>query len=267
MQNADKILFRCSSLHHLMSDPKSKADKEAGLLSEGAKTHCVDVFISAKYKRREEIDSKFLRKGNAREEDSITLYARNKQRMFHKNSERLNNEYFTGEPDLFIGESIRNADETIDCKTSWSAHTFFRATSKALADSYYWQGVGYMALTGAKKHTVAYCLVNGTAEAINSEKRKVSYQPGMLDRFDNESPEFKERCKQIEINHIFDIHAFRNENPDFDFHTLVDDLNYDIPMSERLFTFEFERNEADIQRACAQVMKARIYLNKNLFKL
>jgi len=55
-----------------MTEARGKSE----ILSETAKGHCIDVFVSWKYGRREEIQSKFLDKGNAREEDAITLVSR-----------------------------------------------------------------------------------------------------------------------------------------------------------------------------------------------
>lgn len=116
-----------------------------------------------------------MEKGNACEEDSITALSRVTKILFKKNDIRLSNEFVTGEPDLFLGESIYNAERTDDTKTSWSAHTFFRAKNSELDKAYYWQGMAYMWLTGAKVHYVDFCLVNGTVEAILSEKRKLEW--------------------------------------------------------------------------------------------
>lgn len=259
LENADGILFRCSSLGHIMTDARSKSE----LLSETCMTHLIDVFVSAKYSRREEITSKFIDKGNIREEDSITLLSRVKKTFYKKNTAQLSNEFIKGTPDLFTGLSIKDADETLDTKTSWSAHTFFRAQKK-LDKIYEWQGRGYMALTGAKKHTVAYCLVNGTAESILSEKRKLQWALNVIDPEHDEN--YRDRCKQIEINHIFDMEAFIKEYPHFDFNSNINEWHYDIPMSERLFTFEFERNDIEIQRLYQRVKDCRTWMNENLFK-
>lgn len=263
MENANKLVFRASGSGYLMTEPKNKNE----LLADMVKTHLIDVFLSAKYGRREEIKSKFLRKGNAREEDSITLFSRVHKKFFKKNTTRLTNEFVTGEPDLFIGESIYKAEETFDTKTSWSAHTFFRAKFASLNAMYEWQGQCYMWLTGAKKHTVAYCLVNGTADAIIAEKRIASYQPGMMDREGNETEALKEQCRQIEINHIFDIEAFRKEYPYFDFHNDVENWKWDIPFQDRVHTFTFHRDEEMIKRLTARIRLCRNWMNRELFKI
>ena len=258
--NSSEILFRSSYAGYLMVEPKKKSES----ISEATKTHLVDCFVSAMYGRREEITGKFLEKGNEREEDSITLLSRVKKIFFKKNEDNLKNTFISGTPDLFLGESIKKADETLDTKTSWSAHTFFRAQKKELDDMYYWQGQCYMALTGASKHTVAYCLVNGTESAIISEKRRLAWRMNLIDP--QASEEYKSKCRQIEINHIFDLKAFMNECPHFEFDNDVNTWAYDIPMNERVFAIEFERNSEDIERLYKRINDCRKWMNKNLFK-
>ena len=263
MENANTIKFRCSSLGYIMTESRSKSET----LSETCKTHLIDVFVSAKYGRREEITGKFLDKGNEREEDSITLLSRATKIFYKKNEERIENDFISGTPDLYLGIGLQLADETNDTKTSWSAHTFFRAQKEALNKMYYWQGQGYMDLTGAKKHTVTYCLVNGTAKAIMDEKRRLAYAMGVLDTQATDNVAYLEKCKQIEVNHIFDMEAFKNENPFFEFDNDLEKWTFDIPISERIFQFTFDRNDADIERMHQRVIECRNFMNENLFKI
>ncbi len=263
MNDSSKILFRASSLSSLMTNPRDKKEE----LSMTCKTELKNVFVASKYKRREEVESKFLDKGNEREADAIVLYSLIKKGDFTKNKIRLYNDYIQGEPDFFQGESIYKAKETIDTKCSWSAFTFFRVQGEKLNPDYLWQGNGYMWLTGAERHTVAYCLVNGTPQNIMDEKRKLAYKMGILDMSGNDSPEFKEKCKQIEINNIFDINAFYNENPYFAFDNELEEWSYDIPAEDRLYTITIERNEDDIRALQDRIGSCRKFMDKNLFKV
>lgn len=285
---ASEILFRCSGLSHLIGkenitekqleelnrllglpSPTDKqqvsikeltAKRDSKELSEGVVTHLVDVFVSAQYSRREEAYGKELDKGHEREEDSITLYSRVSKTFWKKNDKRLSNEYITGEPDTFLGESIEKADEVVDTKTSWSANTFFRAKYKELEKDYYYQGLGYMALTGAKKCKIVYCLVNGTAQAIMDEKKKVLWQLSCSEH----DEEYKAQCRQIEINHIFDITHFANENPGFDFDNDLETWAYDIPMEKRVHVFEIARDEQEIQNLYKRITDCREWIDTNL---
>lgn len=293
---ANNVLFRCSGLAHIMADgnaitekqllqiaeleekavgPKGLTAKQAEELerlinkrdnpelSEGVKTHLIDVFASHKYGRREEIKNKFLDKGNDREEDSITMVSRHTGIYFLKNNIRLRNNFIQGEPDLFVGKDIEHATDIIDTKTSWSLHTFLRTKYKKLDLDYYWQGQGYMDLTRAKTHTVAFCLVNGTADLIIAEKRSLAFKMKIQDESDEN---FKKGCRQIEINHIFDIAAFKNEYPGFPFDNDVNNWSWDIPKEDRIFTITFDRNDEDIRKMHDRVLQCREWMEINLFE-
>jgi hypothetical protein len=137
-------------------------------LSEGAKTHLMDVYISEKYGRKTDIENKYIKKGLAVEEDGITLYSRIKKTFFKKNETHMKNLFIMGTPDMFIGKAIHEADRIPDIKCSWNAYTFYRTFIKDVNSLYYWQGMGYMWLTGAKFFDLAYCLVNTPESLIES---------------------------------------------------------------------------------------------------
>jgi len=249
-----KPKFRCSGIGHLMTEPKLKADKDAGNLSEGAKTHVVDVFTQWKYKRNEELYSKYIEKGNEMEEDAITLVSVLTDIFHKKNEETLSNEWISGTPDLFIGESIQNADFIEDTKCSWDVFTFNRTKHKKLNDLYYWQMQGYMMLTGAKEARLRYCLLNATDDLIRDELRKLGYAMRLIEF--EETPEYIKRAAMVERNMIYDLPAFRSRYPHFDLHLNVSEWVYDIPKEERLYTVVIPRNDSDIELIKSKVEKA-----------
>ena len=236
MNNANTIKFRCSSLGHLMTEARSKSEP----ISETTKTHLVDVYVSEVYGRQTDIMNKYIEKGNQVEDDSITLFSRVNKTFFRKNEDHLSNDFIKGTPDLFVGEKIYSATEIIDIKSSWDIFTFFRTKTKDVNKMYYWQLMGYMALTGAQKATLAYCLVNTPETLVNDEKRKLHWKMGLID--DNH-PSFVEACEKIDKLSYYD----------------------DIPMDERILTIQVERNEADIERIYQRVMDCRNWMNTNLF--
>lgn len=233
----DNTLFRCSSVGHLMTEPRAKKDKDAGNLSEGAKTHLIDIFVSAKYGRQTEIQNRYVNKGLMVEEDSITLYSRVKKTFFKKNERHLANEFIKGTPDLFTGLEIESADSIIDVKSSWDIFTFFRTHTKEINSLYWWQLQGYMALTGASKATLAYCLINTPVMLINDEKRKLMYKMGCVTE---ESDEFVKACDELDKAMIYD----------------------DIPLSERMIEFEVPRDNDAIQSLYERIARARQFLNE-----
>lgn len=235
--NFDQTLFRCSALGNLMASPVSKADKEAGNLSEGAKTHLVDIYVQNKYGRQTDISNKYTSKGLMVEEDSITLYSRVKKTFFKKNIQHLHNDFIKGTPDLYAGLEITAADKIIELKSSWDIYTFFRVHTKDLNSLYYWQLQGYMALTGAKRSSLVYCLVNTPEPFLTDEKRKLFYRMNVPT---TENELYVEACNEIDKLMIYD----------------------DIPMQEKLIEISIERNDDDISRLYKKIEKARVFLNE-----
>lgn len=236
--NANDIKFRCSSLGYIMTEPRSKSE----LLSETTKTHLVDKFVSAKYGRETDIQNKYISKGLAVEEDSITLYSRVTKQFFKKNELTLDNEFISGTPDLFTGSIIHEADTIIDIKSSWDIFTFFRTTQDKLNKMYYWQLQGYMALTGAKSSRLVYCLVNTPEPLIYDEKNKLKWKMGVINPETDEN--FQKACDELDKVMKYD----------------------DVPMEERFNEITIERNDADIERLYERVKQCREYMNQYLFK-
>jgi len=220
-----------------MTEPKEKAAKDAGELSKTAKTHLKNVYIQEKYGREKDIVTKQMQKGIEVEEESITLLSRFQKKMLVKNEERLNNDYITGLPDIYEGESIRNADSITDIKSSYDLFTFMANVGEGLDNQYYYQLQGYMALSGAKSAYIAYCLVDTPLHIINAEKYKLLRS---LDVISEESPEFIKQAIKIESNMLFS----------------------DIPKEERVLIFPVERNEEVINKIYDKVIKAREYLKE-----
>lgn len=225
--------FRCSSLGHIMTGSQKKEDP----LGESCKAHLVDVFVSQKYGRQTEIVNKYVEKGLAVEEDSITLYSLVNKTMFFKNKVRLTNKFIQGEPDLCDTKEIRQANIITDMKSSWDIFTFNRVRTKPLNKLYYWQGQGYMALTGATSYRVAYCLVNTPEIMIQDEVRRMMWKMAVTTE---DNPLFQEAREELEKSMRYD----------------------DIPMNERIIEFRFERNDKDIADMYKKIELCREYLNQ-----
>lgn len=231
------LKFRASGVGYLMTDPKTKADKEAGNLSESAKTNCIDVYVSAKYGRQNDIQTKYMSKGNQVEEDSITLYSRLHKKFYKKNEDHLSNDFVQGTPDIFTGESIHKAKTIIDIKSSWDLYTFHRTNAKPINPIYWWQLQTYMWLTGAETAYLAYCLVNTPVAMIEEEKRRLFYKMNVATM---EDPLYLEACEELELSMTYD----------------------DIPLHERLIEYEIPRDQDAISRLAGKVQKAREFIQQ-----
>lgn len=223
-----KHLFRCSSLGHLMTEPKSTTAKNKGELSEGAKTHLIDIYVANKYNRHDDIVTPAILKGTTVENDSITIYSAYRREFYRKNDEHLSNDYIKGTPD--IRDKVKK--EIIDVKSNWDAFTFFRNLTEPIKKLYYWQLQGYMWLDNAVSSRLVYCLVNTPEFIIEAEAARLKYKipPSQLE----------EAITIVRNNLTFN----------------------DIHYRERIIEQKIERNQGDIDRIKAASIRGREYLSK-----
>jgi hypothetical protein len=230
-------LLRSSSIGYLMTEPQSKADKEAGLLSKTSQAHLIEVYIDKKYDRQRDIQTKQMKKGTLAEEDSIDLLSRFLKKPLQKNEDRIKNDFITGLPDIFEGRSIKDADNIIDIKTSYDCWTFLANITGKLDSIYYWQLQSYMWLTGAKTAQIAYCLVDTPESIIMQEKY---YLLKKMDVVSEESPAYLEAASKLDFSMRFT----------------------DIPVNERVLMFQVDRSEDDILKIQHKVEVSRNFLHE-----
>lgn len=209
--------------------------KDDVVLSDTCKSYLIQSYVLSKYGRIREVTTKQMIKGTISEEESIELFSILEKVPYNKNTERISNEYICGTPDLYNGTTLFDSTEIIDIKSSWDIFTFLNNVDEPYNDNYYWQLQGYMALTGAKIGTIAYCLVDTPDSLIEGDKYALLRK---LDVVSEESPEFKKELKKLLANRKFG----------------------DIPLQDRLLTYSIERNDADIEKIYQKVEKCREYL-------
>lgn len=284
MIDVNKILFRCHRLGDLMvgqnitekqllrlyelQQKEKLTDKQreeletliekrdSKELSETTKSYLKLMYRELLWDRKKSIDSRYLKKGLITEENSITLLSREKRIFFKKNDDRLSNDFITGIPDTQIVK-----EEGYEIKSVWD-WTTLPYKGEPLEKKYFWQVTGYLALTGAKKFTVCFCLNNTPAQLIEDEKRKLSYKIQALDA--SIDPEYIAGCKELEKNYIYDIESFMKEYPWFELHNDISEWKWDIPRSQRLVTYEVERNDSDIERLYERIDNCRLWIKQNL---
>jgi len=162
------MIFRCSSLAKLMTNPRNKSES----LSETAKSYIRKLAKENFYGYTSKFETKEMRKGTEYEMESIDLvnsvwFGSN----FVKNQLRETQGYISGHPDIITDDSI------IDIKTSWSLETFPALPEDA--DSYEWQVRGYMHLFNKPRAFVIFCMIDTDDELLtdwdNRDIHKVSH--------------------------------------------------------------------------------------------
>lgn len=218
--------IRCSAISQIMAEPKLKADKEAGLLGQTAKTYCETWLKEQLYNRKKEFTSKQTEKGNIMEDESIDFIADQLGLgLLLKNETNYTDEHMTGTPDVVLPKLI------IDVKTSWDCFTFPLFDEKIPNTAYYWQAQGYLNLTGRDDYKLIYVLTDTPDHLISRE----AYFYAKNNGYEEVSTEM--------FNEFFDKMTYG-----------------DTPESLKIKIFDIKRNDHDIERIRQQVIKCRNYL-------
>lgn len=231
MMDFSKTLIRCSSLGSLFTEPQTKADKDAGMLSKTAKTHLIEVYAREIWGVEKDFITKQMKKGRQAEEHGITLLSRVDKRLYSKNDERKDNEWVSGHADIVEDEEI------IDIKLSWDAISFLPKLIEPLDKDYFYQLQGYMWLWDKKKARISYCLVDTPANIIEGEKFRLLRS---MDVVSEESPEFIEAARILESNMKFEH----------------------IPIELRVINRIIDRDQEIIEKIPEKVNRARNFLTE-----
>ena len=228
--------FKCrsSAIGKITTLPRSKKDREAGLLSKTAQTYVQDWLRGQPelYNRKKEFSSKYTYKGNQVEDDSIDFVAEMLDYPFlFKNEEYFENDWIKGTPDVIV------SDHVIDVKNSWNQQTFPLFDTNVSNSDYYWQGQGYMWLTTKSRYKLIYTLMDAPLEQIEKAARMYCYQ-NYLDL-------------DLYFDQVYEEH--------------FEQMTYsDVDPKLKIKVFEFERNDSDIELIKKRVEAARVYIDELL---
>jgi hypothetical protein len=229
----NQVLFRCSQLGKLMTEPKLKADKEAGLLSETTKTYIKEIWLKNEYGYDEIVITDAMLKGLLCEQDAMQLVqdVANDGIFREKFKDFLKNDYIMGTPDLVITDKGERIVE--DTKCSFTIKSFMESDMSKI---YEWQLRGYMWLTGATKARLRYALVDTPLEIVQEEQKRAFFRFGC----DENNKQYQRIYNQIEKNHTFSH----------------------IPAEKRLKTFEISHDDYKISYLISQIEKCRNYYSQ-----
>ena len=231
-------------------------------LTTGAETFLNQLVWEEITGRREEIQSKYIDKGLACEEHSLTLYSNIKSRLILKNKERKNNAFFTGECDI-ARYKVR------DIKTSWSYSTFPLTTTKMPSKLYGWQLDVYMDLFKYKRSELIYCLVDTPTELIEDELRRLHWKYGLYDGNGNIYEQQIDFVVQVISNLIFTfkgLEDFCKQSGSVKLDWFAENFKQ-LPEEIRVKIFKQNYCEKRNKQLKEMVALARAYMNKVLLKI
>ena len=147
-------LFRCSSLHKLIGDGRSKA----AVISDTARSAIRDIVKEDLYGFRSFTGNQYTQKGNLLEDLAIEMSGKMRLRNYQKHVGRVENELITGECDVL---DLKNK-LIIDTKCTWDigTHPFFadEAMEKVKKAGYDVQMQAYMWLYGCDVANIDFWL-------------------------------------------------------------------------------------------------------------
>lgn len=158
-----KKLFRCSSLHKLIGDGRSKA----AVISDTAKSAIRDIVKEDLYGFRSFTGNQYTQKGNLLEDLAIEMSGKMRLRNYQKHVGRVENELITGECDVL---DLKNK-LIIDTKCTWDigTHPFFadEAMEKVKKAGYDVQMQAYMWLYECERAEIDFWLFPCPPELLN----------------------------------------------------------------------------------------------------
>ena len=156
-------LFRCSSLHKLIGDGRSKA----AVISDTAKSAIRDIVKEDLYSFRSFTGNQYTQKGNLLEDLAIEMSGKMRLRNYQKHVGRVENELITGECDVL---DLKNK-LIIDTKCTWDigTHPFFadEAMEKVKKAGYDVQMQAYMWLYDCDVANIDFWLFPCPPELLN----------------------------------------------------------------------------------------------------
>ena len=156
-------LFRCSSLHKLIGDGRSKA----AVISDTAKSAIRDIVKEDLYGFRSFTGNQYTQKGNLLEDLAIDMSGKMRLRNYQKHVGRVENELITGECDVL---DLKNK-LIIDTKCTWDigTHPFFadEAMEKVKKAGYDVQMQAYMWLYDCDVANIDFWLFPCPPELLN----------------------------------------------------------------------------------------------------
>jgi len=138
--------FTCSEVYNLLTEPKLKADKEAGNLSKSALSYIYTKIAEQLTGKRQEVSSKAMEWGTEYEPYARSMY----EQVFEPVTEVgfIYDGRLGGSPDGLVGEK---GGIEIKCPYTYDVHLenllLTKDTFKQARKEYYWQIMGCMFLT------------------------------------------------------------------------------------------------------------------------
>lgn len=236
-----KELTKTDIKNHPKLIKRAEAELEPFLISKANENTLRVIYSREKYKKYPQSSSKDyslqMVNGTMSEKESLELSKEVLGCKIKVSKGVISNDHLKGIIDGYTGRTVYKANHIYEIKTAANYETFLNnANSEKERSDYYWQVMGYLSITGAKKGTIIHTCV--------------SYHPDIITQ---EIGRYLTKIRGLNVpSEIVDkqIEKIRN-NMTFD----------DIPKNERVATFTVERNEEEIELIRKKVLSFRVWLS------
>lgn len=223
---------------------KERLEKEgeiSGLTGTGIS--CLkDIYVIEKWGKRvinvakEYVPS--LMNGTLSESTSLSLICDIDNIKYKVHKERIENKYLKGIVDCYTGSSIKKAQRVVDIKTCASMQSLVSLIrDEEVKSAFYWQIMGYLAITGAETGAIYHCVVDYHERIITDEINKFLHRTKNLGL---DGDYIDEQVARIRFNLTFN----------------------EIPVEQRAVKFEVVRDEEAVKAIYEKVKFCREWLNK-----
>lgn len=187
--------IRASAVSDIMASPKKPR-----LISAGAETYCQKWLKEQLYGMRIDHSNKYTERGINLEDQSIELLSTYLDTPLKKNEEFFEGDYITGTPDLLTD------DRVIDIKTSWSFETHPLFSEVIPSKGYMYQIQAYMHLTGLKKGSVCYMLLDnpelehyydGIGQALRMKRFDFEYDESIIEKINSKVSDCRDYIHEL----------------------------------------------------------------------
>lgn len=163
--------WRASQIGKLMTTSRSKTD----VLSQTAKSYIEQLAKEDFFGYTSPLVNRYLDKGTNQELESINLLNSVRFENYEKNTQRIENDFITGECDILTNDKI------IDIKTSWSLDTFPELPEDIDSKEYEFQGRAYMMLYNRFEFELVFCMVSTWDEFLTQYDDKAIHKVDHID--------------------------------------------------------------------------------------
>jgi hypothetical protein len=220
---------------------KKENQGRSDVLSPGCISKLKDLYVREKYHKQvvniAKDYSPAILNGTLSESKSLGMLSEIDGIRYKTHKKLIKNDHLKGILDAYSGKSARKASKVIEVKTCANMQSLVNIIgSKDISSMYYWQIMGYLAITGADEGEICHCLVSYPERVIKDEINRFLFKAKSFD-FDGEY--IQTHIDRIRHNLTFD----------------------DIPIHERMYRFKVQRDDDAISRIYEKVKHCRKWLN------